>query len=196
MESASLLPAQDGFYQGWYDLRTGTTAWENVDDDPMSEDHAAHDGDASWFRLPLEVAAPSQVGRVSVRINQVGLHSILPATVAVRIVARTVLYSALNPQNTTLQAGFCTYDGITNVGASFQPTASYLVWDTSFTTNPFTGASWQRGELAGLELFIENIFVPVAGNTLHYSRVTQMLLAVTYENGHYGSKRGPGAILR
>ena len=185
MPAAYLVPAADGYFNGWESIVGGTRAWEVTDDDPSQ----LGDG-TTFFRIRDYLPLPSQVGRVSVRINQVGLSGVLPTSVGVVTTARTVAYSGLLPQNSTLEVGFCTYDGIIQVGASYQPTASYAWNTTAFATNPYTGTAWRRGELAGLELYVQNVFVPVPGNQLHYPRVTQIYLQVGYEDARYGSRRG------
>lgn len=152
MPTFTLRPADAGYWAGQASITGASTVWEAVDE-------ASHDSDATRFELATLGTLPDHAGRVSVRISQMGLARLKPSSVTLTVYARSTLVGDPGTNN-TFALGLSDASHDAEVGAEIEiDSGTYAAYSATFTTDPFTGAAWARGALAGRELYMQVVTV-------------------------------------
>lgn len=162
MPSSTLYVADTGYLADYNSVVGASQAWQALDDEP-------NDGDTSYVRFNAAASA-------SFRIVQMGLADLLPTAVHLFAYSRVNLSGAPGT-GPTVAVGFVNVRHDLMVGTAQELTATYLIKNDVLMTNPFTGAAWRRGDLAGLELAFSVVTLPVP--TRHV-RLTQLGMTIDY----------------
>ncbi len=152
MPTFTLRPADAGYWAGQHSIVGASTVWEAVDE-------ASQDSDATRFELATLGTLPDPAGRVSVRISQMGLARLKPDSVTLTVHARSTLVGDMGTNN-TFALGFSGAGHEVEIGSEIEiDSGTYVAYSSTFATDPFTGAAWARGALAGRELYMQIVTV-------------------------------------
>ena len=156
MPTQSLIPQQDGYWQGWSSIVGGTFAYQAVSDG----------SDATYLLLPKLAGV---TGRISFPVFLMA-DGLIPTSI--QIVVRAKLDSGAAP---TIQVGFTRGGVVAFDGTIDTLTGTIGNYVHTFSTDILAGGPWMETDTDGLEVCIQREAV-----TLGVARIINVSGTLTY----------------
>lgn len=156
------LPAQaNGTLSGWSSIVGGSFGYDAIDE----SDDSAFDGDTSYLILPRSLG---NAGIMSFRFFN-GAEGMIPTSIVIRTAMK------INSGNPDVQVGFYRSGAMAFSVTTVTPSASYNVFPSTFSANPFNASAWAAGDLVNLEPCLR-----MSNGVIGTARVSLVSVELTY----------------